>query len=451
MINDITYAQVYPNPIHFPTNPQVDIVDNTLRLLGYRWQTDDKQLSTIHLIWENLGDQSPSVAVRLWRNKAQHSDWLICTVASGFTEAAQTSGEVVESECLISDLNLLPDLYTLQVGVQTNQKPVLSTVAKQPGVEVSKTQNPKSTWQTLDFAAGWSTIEVTQNGTLHKVSPEIAFAQQATEALPASATRLEHTYYDHIRLLAYEVEPGLAQSGQAITVNLYWQAQRFIDREADASLQLFTTNHQQVANVNGTPLGGFNTRPTSTWQPGEVIHDVWTLDIPLDTPTPIQLRLDVGLFLPDTLTPLPVRNLAGEDIPAAVGTLRLEPETWPSYQGQHPSNTIFADTIQLIGYDMNNNEITLYWQTLAQPNTDYTAFVHALNRKGTLVAQSDIPAGGLFPTSAWQPGNVVLSRHTLTNEVVLDGLQLFVGLYGPDGVRLPVTNKEPGQDTVLIQ
>ena len=77
-------------------------------------------------------------------------------------------------------------------------------------------------------------------------------------------------------------------------------------------------------------------------------------------------------------------------------------------------------------------EITLYWKTLAPLSDEepYIAFLHVLDQTGQMVTQSDVPpARGLYPTSAWQAGEVVRSWHTLQ-----------AGLYRPsDGTRLPVT------------
>lgn len=423
VINGIDYAQIYPNPIQYPADPLVDTIDDRLALFGYRWQADDGA-ANVRLIWENQSDKALTIGLRLWRNEDTHSPWLTCPPLPGFELAAQTPGEVVESECRLSNLNLPPGLYDLQAGV-------LQT-------------NPQSDWQSLGFAAGWSAVDVGQNGSLTRVEPETVFARLAQENVPPSATPLEHTYYDHVRLLAYQIAPQKPQPGDSLVVTLYWQARRFLDESADVSLQAFVGD-RRVALLNGPPLGGYSTRPTTTWQPGEVIEDVWQLDIPADVPAPALLRLDVGLFLPETLVPLPVRNLAGDDIPAAITYLRLEPERWPRYQGDTPVNFTFDNAIGLTGYEAvpaENNavNITLYWQSLTPVHQDYTAFLHVLNSEGQLVAQSDVPpANGLLPTSAWQPGDTVLSHHQITLPAAAPPgrYTLLAGMYQPaDGVRL---------------
>ena len=57
------------------------------------------------------------------------------------------------------------------------------------------------------------------------------------------------------------------------------------------------------------------------------------------------------------------------------------------------------------------------------------------------MAQSDVPPhAGLYPTTAWQPGEVVKSYHRLTllPDLPPDDYTLVAGLYNPtDFTRLP--------------
>lgn len=422
-IDGIDYAKIFANPIQYPANPQTDQIAQEMRLFGYRWQPVPEG-AVVRLIWQNLSANAYPVGLRLWFDQAKQSGWLECATRPGFEAALQLPGEVVESDCLLRAIDLPAGLYDLQIGVR----------------------QPDSTWQALEFAAGWSAVAVTAHGTAERVTPETAFAQLAERAIPARATRLEHTYAGRVRLLAYELQPPALRPGDSLTVQLYWQAVRPLEQAAHVSLQAFLGN-EPIAQENGPPLAG--RRPTTGWHPGEVLADRWKLAVPSNLPTPALLRLDVSLFLPDRLISLPVRNPTGQDIPAAITSIRLEPEQWPTYQGRHPLDFRLGETIQLIGYDPtltgDRLDLTLFWQAVARPAQDYTAFVHLLDPEGSLVAQSDVtPANGLFPTASWQPGAVVLSYHSLQLPPGLDPgrYSLLAGLYQPtDGVRLPVRDQ----------
>jgi hypothetical protein len=78
--------------------------------------------------------------------------------------------------------------------------------------------------------------------------------------------------------------------------------------------------------------------------------------------------------------------------------------------------------------------LTLYWQTSTPLDTSYTVFVHSLNTQGELIGQADgPPAANHYPTSAWDPGEVVQDSRS-----VPAGDRYLVGLYNPaSGERLP--------------
>jgi hypothetical protein len=127
----------------------------------------------------------------------------------------------------------------------------------------------------------------------------------------------------------------------------------------------------------------------------------------------------------------------------------------------------FGGVTKLLGYDLpipntqypiSNNlmpgdslAITLYWQSLAEMNQDYSTFVHLLDENELIVAQRDMyPGQGLYPTSLWSVGETIANRYVLILPEAAfapNRAQLEVGLYdfatgerllayGPDGEPL---------------
>jgi len=86
--------------------------------------------------------------------------------------------------------------------------------------------------------------------------------------------------------------------------------------------------------------------------------------------------------------------------------------------------------------------VTLYWQVLAAPAADYDAFVHLLDANGQRVAQSDHRPGGVYyPSSLWQPGELLADTHTIALPATLPPgtYTLHTGLYDkPSLRRLPI-------------
>jgi hypothetical protein len=413
-INRIEYAQVYPNPVTYPADPLIDRVGGEMALFGYRWEEDG-----VRLIWENLGRGDGALGARLRASPQRQSEWQPCRIAEGFADVARMPGEVIESICPLAGIGLEPGLYSLQLGLE------------QAGG-----------WQPVDFAAGRAAVEVGADGSLSRVRPEVAFARLADTAIPPSATRLERAYGETVRLPGYELSAETVQAGEPLALTLYWQAVQPIDRDLHVTVQAFV-GEERIALLNGPPKNG----PTSTWQPGEVVPDEWTIPIPHDVLAPALVRLDVGLFRPDMIRPLQAQNLQGEDVPGAIAAIRILPERWPAYTGDHPLGFTFGDAVTLTGYDLDSEwELTLFWRSEAPLEEDLTAFVHLLKPDGTLAAQSDVaPEGGRYPTSAWQPGQVALSHHRLAPPPDLPPGEytLIAGLYRPaDWTRLAVQDAE---------
>jgi hypothetical protein len=86
--------------------------------------------------------------------------------------------------------------------------------------------------------------------------------------------------------------------------------------------------------------------------------------------------------------------------------------------------------------------VITYWQVLTTPAADYDAFVHLLDANGQRVAQSDHRPGGVYyPSSLWQPGELLADAHTIALPANLPPgtYTLHTGLYDkPSMKRLPI-------------
>ncbi|TEU16308.1 MAG: hypothetical protein E3J21_10930 [Anaerolineales bacterium] len=83
----------------------------------------------------------------------------------------------------------------------------------------------------------------------------------------------------------------------------------------------------------------------------------------------------------------------------------------------------FEGKARLLGYEAGNEEIkpgesvevTLYWQSLAEIDRDYTVFVHLLDENDLVIAQRDTyPGLGTYPTRLWRVGDAFADRYVLT-------------------------------------
>ena len=139
---------------------------------------------------------------------------------------------------------------------------------------------------------------------------------------------LAATIGDNIRFIGYDLDRAEIAPGQTLQLALHWQAQSPIPNR----LKVFThvigrinpaTKSPVWAQMDGEPVGG--SRPTSGWQVGETIDDLYGLQLPANIPAG-EYTLEIGMYDPVTLARLPVRDAAGnrvEDDRVVLGTVNV--------------------------------------------------------------------------------------------------------------------------------
>ncbi|HXV42858.1 MAG TPA: hypothetical protein VEC96_07335, partial [Anaerolineae bacterium] len=84
----------------------------------------------------------------------------------------------------------------------------------------------------------------------------------------------------------------------------------------------------------------------------------------------------------------------------------------------------------------------------------YTVFLHLRNSDGATVAQQDgLSLAGAYPTSRWQPGEMVIDPFTLVLPADLPAgrYTLWAGLYQLETLkRLPVANDASGENAIRL-
>jgi len=135
-----------------------------------------------------------------------------------------------------------------------------------------------------------------------------------------------------------------------------------------------------------------------------------------------------------------------------------------------PVNATLGNSIQLIGYSLResnpqskiqnpkskieNLHVTLFWQSLTPVSKNYTNFLHLRNDDGMILVQRDSqPLDGAYPTSHWQPNELIIDPITLPlpEDVPSGTYTLFTGLYQADTLeRLPIANDTSGENAIRL-
>jgi len=122
----------------------------------------------------------------------------------------------------------------------------------------------------------------------------------------------------------------------------------------------------------------------------------------------------------------------------------------PELPMQHATEANFSGQIKLLGYTLKTEEIkpgdsvqlALYWQGLANMETNYIVFTHLTDENERIIGQQDNPPlSGLYPTTEWTPGEKIVDRYKIATgpEIPPGEYSIEIGLYELDsGERLPV-------------
>jgi hypothetical protein len=129
---------------------------------------------------------------------------------------------------------------------------------------------------------------------------------------------LNSNFDDKITLLGYDLSSPTVRAGETVRLDLYWKAQRRLDTSYGVQARLVDSVLNVYAQQDNAHPGSY---PTSWWEEGKYMKDTHRITIPEGTP-PGQYLLQVGLYDPSTLQPLPVLSTAEEE---ARETVILQP------------------------------------------------------------------------------------------------------------------------------
>ena len=287
---------------------------------------------------------------------------------------------------------------------------------------------------TLGGAGGEVTL-----GTVRLVRPEMP---PPVDAL-AIDQQLLADFGDRLRLLGFSRLTGFAadsetvlQPGEAVEVDLFWQALAAPGEDYLPRLQLLGPRGDILAEKTEKPVAG--TYPTAWWRAGELVRDPTALPIPATVP-PGHYRLTLSLIRAADGAPAEIKGGQTAVELAEIEVRGREHLYWPT-SPDHFQMAQFGPFVRLTGYDLREVvrapgsplEVTLHWHALETPDEGYHTFVHLLDAESEIVAQHDgIPGAGALPTLGWLPGEYLTDTHLLQLPFDLpDGVyRLAVGLY----------------------
>lgn len=230
-----------------------------------------------------------------------------------------------------------------------------------------------------------------------------------------------------ITLLGYRSGNVTLTAGEVTQLQLVWQARNKPAQRYKVFLQLLDARDQVIAQRDSEPVG--DSRPTNTWEPGEVITDNHGVLIPPGTP-PGAYRRIVGLY--DRETGGRLRLPDGKDfvsLPMVRVTRSTTPPPLAALNMLHEQSFEFG-AISLLGYDRYKRgfghipetplvagdrlHLTFYWQARVRPRADWWFDLTLSDDSGVAVASLRSPlVGDTYPTQLWSQREVVRGEHDL--------------------------------------
>jgi hypothetical protein len=277
---------------------------------------------------------------------------------------------------------------------------------------------------------------------------------------------LEANFANQVKLLGYTLGANRAEPGGGIPLTLYWQGLDWMGHNYTIFTRLLAADQTSHGGRDRLPQEGYS---TLYWAPGEIVVDPFGVPVDVDAPAGVYY-LNVGLYqeVNGQAVSLPlVRNDQPiETASVTIGPFKIGPTppgwTVPAAKPQVSLAQPFGDVpnLTLLGYDLTgeanqpvqnsklspqNLKLTLYWRVESPLRLNYTTFVHLRNEAGEIVAQKDqLPLDGIYPTSLWEPGEIIADEVTLPLPPDLPAgmYWLVMGLYNfESGDRLSA----PGQ------
>jgi 4-amino-4-deoxy-L-arabinose transferase-like glycosyltransferase len=268
---------------------------------------------------------------------------------------------------------------------------------------------------------------------------------QPLAAQPPDAVALNITCADDITLLGYRLGQETIQPGQPLDITLYWTAQQPPADNLQLSVNVYGFGGESVAKLDTWPGGGL--LPTRFWQPGAIYPDRYLLPTAPQASAPTRLRAGIE-WNSDLLNPAANRSLScvvnGQPMDALfldAGALAAAPADAAELP---PALSTLQHGIQLLDAQISpagdRVNVELSWAATQPIPGDYTVFLHLFDAAGVRLAQDDgPPRAGYWPTSAWRPGDLITSTHSLALPAGLPAgsYRLGTGLYDPaTGQRL---------------
>jgi hypothetical protein len=386
-LGGVTYVWVYdiPNVGHF-AGPWNDLA-GLGRLLGYDFGDPEKNPGdTVHatIWWVNQGAGVEHLLVRLV-DQADY-EWVRAGVEP-LPEYASISPDqpaiVAGTTRLTLPPGMPPGLYFWKIGVKSAQNEQL----------LGEFSMPRETSQ-LVIKQG----EIISDSGLFDIS-----------------TPVNQLLTPEITLLGYTPPDQVLTAQEPAWLTLFWQATA-PPADYEVLLRLLTDSGEEIARWQGKP--GLGQYPTVQWQPGEIVQDVWPLQVEPETPVG-QYNLEISLLNPDH----PESQIAHSKTTIEHLQVWPQPISYVVSEMQAEVGAEFGNRLTLLGYDLYFDtdgsgagmlSPVLYWQSQADFEEAFDLLITLRDSASdTALKTWQVPLGSSGTKAFWKANEVINTTYPL--------------------------------------
>ncbi|MFN8491964.1 MAG: glycosyltransferase family 39 protein [Caldilineaceae bacterium] len=289
----------------------------------------------------------------------------------------------------------------------------------------------------------------------YHLPPSLPQAPQPDRALNAQ-------FESGMQLLGVDLPAGAAvRPGKPLPITLYFSTPRVIEGFYTLFIHLADGHDRLLYQFDGVPAQGRH--PTRQWLPGAVFADTYSLVVK-DPKADGLATLSLGFYqYDDKRKRQAVVDAQGKPVGDRVvlAQVRVHKTAEPTPLNPKPLAR-WTNGIQLAAATVTRDAanrpvgVQVQWQATQVVQSNYTVFVQLLDKSAKLLAQSDQqPQQGKFPTSTWQPGDVLADEYQFaqppTPQAGAQWAQLIIGLYDQDQKRLAVQGEgQPSADFFVL-
>jgi hypothetical protein len=290
--------------------------------------------------------------------------------------------------------------------------------------------------------------QVGESAIVEKEPPQVSGPMPEHRAPPHL---VEMNFDNTLTILGYEIPKTTFAPGETISLTTHIQTLYPPPASVSWRVELVDRTERVVSRVEAEPFGG--KYPLQRWSPGKYALEHWQIPLPPQlAPGSYDLRLALFRRVDgELIDAMPIYSTSMADWRFYAPLTRIKvPLTPPSADELRAAKTLQArvgDAFVLTHYALNVDRatsrarVTLYWQSIAPTQTDYTVFVHLLDASGAIVAQRDAPPrAGMYPTSLWETGEIIKDEYELQIPANARApFSLAIGMYSPiTQQRLPI-------------